>query len=99
MSRPPKWLKESAQDIEEAAARFAEFHGEDAETVDEIDMPDAAFVLGEIESVTYLLIEGNREVRYIHDFETPPGLAISSDGKTAFILAGGWIFTKRGFEG
>jgi len=88
-----------AEDIVEAAERYSDFHGEDAFEVTRHEMPPAAFLLGRLDAATYTVIEDGKEVTYHHDFETPPGLAISNDGKISIILAGEWSFTKRGFEG
>lgn len=55
------------------------------------------FVPGVCESVVYTTIRDGKRERYIHDFKNRPVLAISSDGKQAYILAGGYKFTERGF--
>lgn len=82
-----------------AARRFAAFHNRKAANVTVEKMAEAGFLLGNLQAVTYSVIENGKEVVYHHEFEEPPGLAISHDGSQAFILAGGWTFTKRGFEG
>lgn len=82
-----------------AARRFAAFHNEKPESVEIEHIPTTAFLLGNMVAVTYEVIENGRKVTYHHEFDAPPALAISHDGKTAFILSGEWTFTKRGFEG
>ncbi len=82
-----------------AAKRYQAFHNSRAHDVTVEKLPEAAFLLGRLQAVTYSVIENGKEVIYHHEFDAPPGLAISYDGAQAFILAGGWTFTKRGFEG
>lgn len=55
------------------------------------------FVPGVCESIIYTANRDGKRERYIHDFKNRPVLAISSDGKQAYILAGGYRFTERGF--
>ena len=88
------------KEIKEAAQRFAGYHEYDPVEVSNYELPRAAFVLGRLVGATYEIIDKNgKPVLYHHDFDSPPGLAISNDGKTAIILAGEWSFTNRGFEG
>lgn len=82
-----------------AARRFAAFHNRKAHSVTAEKLASVGFLLGNLQAVTYSVIENGKEVIYHHEFDAPPGLAISYDGAQAFILAGGWTFTKRGFEG
>ena len=86
-------------EILSAARRFAAFHNANPESVEIEQIPTTAFLLGNLQAVTYSVIENGKEVTYHHEFDAPPALAISHDGKTAFILSGEWTFTKRGFEG
>lgn len=94
MKKPPP-----KAEILAAARRFAAFHNRSAANVTVEKLAEAGFLLGNLQAVTYSVIENGKEVVYHHEFEAPPGLAISHDGAQAFILAGGWTFTKRGFEG
>lgn len=82
-----------------AARRFKEFHNIEAENVTVENLPTVAFALGNVLAITYEVIENGRKVAYHHEFERPPGLAITYDGRNSIILAGEWSFTKRGFEG
>lgn len=86
-------------DILAAARRFAAFHNQEPANIEATRLPNVAFLLGNVLSIAYEVIENGRETVYQHEFDTPPALAISHDGKTAFILGGEWTFTKRGFEG
>ena len=88
------------KEIERASRRYADFHGYEATRVDKVEIPAVAFELGRVVGISYEVIDEKGEtVLYHHDFDTPPGLAISSDGAIAIILAGEWSFTKRGFVG
>lgn len=84
--------------IMEAAKRFAGYHGKRAKTVQETEISDVFFALGNVTEISYTVIEGGKEVAYNHEFKRPPVLAISSDGHHAVILDGEWRFTNRGFE-
>jgi hypothetical protein len=87
-------------DIADAADAYEAFHGEEATIVTEIDdFPQVFAKVGDAVGIVYEVIEDGALVRYQHDFDARPTLAISSDGKTAVILRGGWQFTDRGFEG
>jgi len=86
-------------EIMEAARRFAAFHNDDAESVTVERISTVAFLLGNLQAITYSVIENGKEVVYHHEFEAPPALAISHAGDQAIILSGEWSFTKRGFEG
>ncbi len=66
-------------------------------------------VIGKCDGILYTTVRDGKEESYIHEFGRRDGqkganprrpvLAISSDGKQAFILAGGYKFTERGFVG
>jgi hypothetical protein len=88
------------EQIEEAAARYAEFHGQDAESIECEEISEVSFLVGEVCAIEYKIIDENgKSVFYRHDFETPPALSVTSDGDQAIILSGEWSFTERGFEG
>lgn len=82
---------------------FKEFHGVQPEIPDDIARvvmePETAFRVGELSGVMYVALSDKQE--YIHQFKKNdrPALFVSSDGKQAFILGGGYVFTDRGFEG
>lgn len=85
--------------ILEAAARYQGFSGEEAAYLDELELSGVAFKVGEVLGISYAVVENGRRVIYHHDYERPPCLAITHDGRNALILAGGWRFTDRGFVG
>lgn len=82
-----------------AIRKYREFHGRSPKTAVRVALPSSAFRVGKILGVTYEIIEDGKNTVYHHDFDTPPPLAVSADGRTALILRGEWAFTKRGFEG
>ena len=85
--------------ILQAAQRFSGFHNQDPESVTVEDFSSTAFLLGNLEGITYSVIEKGEIVHYHHEFDEPPALAITHDGGNAIILSGEWSFTNRGFEG
>lgn len=85
-----------------ALRRFKAFHGRDAKPseIGRIACPAVvALKVGELDGVIYTAT-GDRK-KYIHKFKksSRPLLFVSSDGKQAFILGGGYRFTDRGFVG
>ena len=85
--------------IREAASRFEEYHDEDAEFVTVEEFPDVGFLVGEVDGITYTVIEDGKEVTYHHDFDDRPTLAVSHDGRNLYILRGEYRFTDRGIVG
>lgn len=91
---------EVEQAVDDAASAYEAFHGVDAEVVSEMEeLPDVYFKVGDAVGIVYEVVENGQTVRYQHDFEARPTLAVSSDGRIAVILRGEWHFTERGFEG
>lgn len=87
-------------EILRAARAFADFHGEDPETVEiKGKIPETYFRVGKIRAITYEVIEDGKEVVYHHDFDKPAALLVSFDGKAALTVGGQWRFTNKGFEG
>ena len=89
----------SDQKIIEAAERYEEYFGEEAEFVTSEEFPNVAFELGRVDGITYTVIENGKEVTYHHDFNDRPPLAVSHDGRNLFVLGGEWKFTDRGIVG
>lgn len=86
--------------VADAAEAFEAFHGAEAEILTSIDdFPTIFFRVGKCVGIVYEVIENGKIVRYQHDFDAKPLLAVSDDGTTAAILSGDWLFTDRGFEG
>lgn len=81
---------------------FKSFHGRaprDNELVTVNAKPVAALVVGELDGVIYR-VPGEPK-GHIHRFNKSnrPVLLVSYDGSQAYILAGGYRFTDRGFIG
>lgn len=88
------------KDADKARQLFESFHGRPPEGHDEIARTKASkgevvLRVGDLKSVIYITEDGE----YIHDFKATdrPGLYVSSDGQQAFIVAGRYVFTDRGF--
>ena len=67
-----------------------------------VDLPahDVMLMVGMLDAVVYTAHCGNKEVRYVHDFDgaSRPALAVSDDGRQLYIIAGNYTFTERGIE-
>lgn len=89
--------------IDEAAARFENFTGDELITVDTIDVPpidDALMVIGPCVAIAYEATRDGETAQYQHEFskDSRPVLAVSSDGKRLYLLAGAYEFTSHGIE-
>jgi hypothetical protein len=89
--------------IKEAARRFADFTGHEAESLTLIDNPnnDTTFLIGDLDGVLYTTVRDGQKESYVHEFKTRsrPLLASSYDGKQLYILNGGYKMTDRGIVG
>lgn len=84
---------------QDAEKLYRAYHGEDPTSLEMLEIPETAMVLGVIDDITYTVIDDGEEVTYHHEFEDRPTLAVSSDGRNIFILRGEWKFTERGIIG
>lgn len=82
--------------IEEAAQRYEDYHNEEGEFLTVEEFPDVGFLIGNVDGITYSVIEDGKEVTYHHDFHDRPALAVSHDGRNLYILRGEYKFTDRG---
>lgn len=84
-----------------AADLFARFHGREPREGEIVKLGPIASqplaVVGELQGVIYKAVGDGK--RYIHRFKAKsrPVIAVTPDGSQAFILAGGYRFTSRGF--
>lgn len=89
--------------VKEAARRFADFTGHQAESLTLIDNPnnDTTFLIGDLDGVLYTTVRDGQKESYVHEFKTRsrPLLASSYDGKQLYILNGGYKMTDRGIVG
>ncbi|MDW8259325.1 MAG: hypothetical protein RML32_07760 [Gammaproteobacteria bacterium] len=93
----------SSRKIEAARKRFEAFTGMTATTVEEIEVPpldDVLFVVGECEAIAYNTVRDGIVQSFQHEFrkKSRPVLAVSSDGRRLYLLAGAYKFTDRGIE-
>jgi hypothetical protein len=88
--------------VEDAARLFEGFSGEGAEVVGSIDIPsdDTLMVVGVCEAIAYNATRDGETHSYQHEFapSARPVLAVSSDGKRLYLLAGAYEFTHHGIE-
>jgi hypothetical protein len=92
--------------LDEAAKKFEDFTGHDADKVLKVDVPAVreGLVVGELDLLGYRVkregVEGGRMVRYAHQFrkQSRPLLAVSKDGTQLLIVGGRYEFTEAGIE-
>ena len=105
MNANPVPLSQKAKRTQEAARRYSEFTGLEAEYIDLVDIPgypDVVFKVGTVDFIGYTTVreeKGKARVeRYKHDFResSRPLLAVSHDGKQLFIIGGKFVFTSAG---
>lgn len=63
-------------------------------------IPNTLANIGKIFAIEYIAERDGKEYRFRHVFKAKarPHLAVSPDGKNAFMLGGAWVFTEDGFE-
>lgn len=88
--------------IAKAQKLFQAFHGRkpranDIRLMDEAE-PEPVLRVGKLCAIIYEA-DGEEGKPYLHDFKTTdrPDLFVSSDGQQAYIVAGRYVFTDRGF--
>ena len=62
-----------------------------------VNQSDVVVEIGHIDAILYTTKRDGVTEKYFHRFPDRPVLAISSDGMQAYILAGEYKFTARGF--
>ena len=86
--------------VQQAIKLFQDFTGHDPEYVDTVKHPihDVAMVIGHCNGVMYETVRDGKKEKYLHKFKKGcrPVLAVSSDGKQLYLLAGAYTFTERG---
>lgn len=83
-----------------AAARlFKKFTGHRPRQSDiyMVNCSDMVVEIGTVNAIVYETVRDGIKEKYYHEFKSRPVLAISHDGKQAYILAGGYRFTEKGF--
>lgn len=89
--------------VREAVQRFTGFKGERPSSVSKVRMPEPPRVmltLGDCIGIMYRTHRGGRTDNYLHRFKKSarPTLAVSSDGRTLYLLGGEYRVTDRGIE-
>jgi hypothetical protein len=83
------------------AKLYEDFTGhepEDLGTVEILDPPDVAVLIGEVEGIIYNTVRDGVFERYIHKFKAKarPSFCVSPDGKQLLLVGGNFTFTERG---
>lgn len=89
--------------VQEAVARFTGFKGERPQSVARVrvaGLPSVMLTLGDCIGIMYRTHRGGRTDNYLHRFKKSarPTLAVSSDGRTLYLLGGEYRVTDRGIE-
>lgn len=98
-----------AKSIDAAKALYARFSGHSGQVVAELNADDvpgvltsdkntALILIGLLDGVMYETVRDGRREKYVHEFanHARPLLASSHDGRSLYILGGGFRFTERG---
>lgn len=88
--------------IEKARKLFADFRGDDPESLTKVKLrnPKTGLVIGELDGVLYSTVRDGKQEKYIHEFkrQSRPLLIASSDGDSLHIVGGQYEFTNAGIE-
>lgn len=91
-----------SDEIRAAWKLFREFHRRGprkGEVRELVAFDTVALEVGEIVRIQYASKTENVERFHVFNKKNRPVLFVSADGSQAFILAGGYRFTAKGFEG
>lgn len=93
-------MKKTHKKIKAAISLFKKFSGHEPEFIDKVQFPvdTVAMAIGLCDAVMYTTVRDNKTEKYIHKFKkgSRPVLAVSSDGKQLYMLAGAYKFTDAG---
>lgn len=88
------------KNLDAAISLYQKFTGMDPEFIDTVHMKvdPVATAIGYCDGIMYSTVREGKKERYIHKFKkgSRPVLAVSSDGKQLYLLAGAYKFTDRG---
>ena len=94
--------KSQRERVRSAARLFTEFTGDEADHVESFEIPDddTLMVVGICEAIAYSAKRDGETHSYQHEFKPSarPVLAVSSDGRRLYLLAGDYRFTSHGIE-
>lgn len=87
--------------LKEAKKLYEDFTGHDADDIEFIEVKDYDTIVGvgHVDAISYQTIRDGKVEKYIHTFKknARPLLAVSHDGKQAYMLGGAFTFTELGF--
>lgn len=91
------------RELQDAVQRFTGFRGTTPERVDRVPVPKPPRVLlhvGEVLGIMYRTERDGEVGDYLHEFrkKSRPTLAVTSDGKTLYLLGGAYRVTDHGIE-
>lgn len=87
--------------INAGAKLYEDFTGHEAQdlgSIEILDPPDVAVVIGEVEGIIYNTVRDGVHEKYIHRFKATarPMFCVSTDGKQLLLVGGNFQFTERG---
>lgn len=87
--------------VAKARALFKRFHNREPHEGEIVKLAPIAgqplAVVGELQGVIYKAVGDGKRYRHLFKAKSRPVIAVTPDGSQAFILAGGYRFTSRGF--
>lgn len=93
-------MRESKK-LKQAKKLYEDFTGHEADDIEIIDIKDYDTIVGVgyVDAISYQTTRDGKVEKYIHTFKKKarPLLAVSHDGKAAFMLGGAFTFTELGF--
>lgn len=93
-------IKDSKR-LRQAKQLYEEFTGHKADDVVFVEVKDYDTIvgIGYVDAVSYETVRDGKKERYIHTFKKKarPLLAVSHDGKQAYMLGGAFTFNDHGF--
>lgn len=109
---PPSSWKLAPAKVRDAARLYKDFSGHDGEVIAAFDTQrervpgiltergkHVLIAVGYLDGLMYETVRDGKTEKYVHEFKqhARPLLAVSHDGRSAYILGGEWRFTDRGF--
>lgn len=87
--------------VKRAKKLYEEFTGHVADDVVFVEVKDYDTIVGVgyVDAISYETIRDGKKEKYIHTFKkkSRPLLAVSHDGRQAYMLGGAFTFTELGF--
>lgn len=91
----------SRKEVQKAALLYERFSGHKAESFGKVTLPPLPRVgaaVGEVDFIGYTAVRDGVTEKYIHTFKPAdrPLLVVSPDGRSLYLVGGGYRFTERG---